>query len=84
MRKKGIPDVLVRSVMSLNEGAKTRVEVDTELSEDFQVKMWMHQRSVLSAFLFAVVVDIVAELSRDDMLSELLYADDLLLMSEMF
>ena len=84
MRKKGIPDVLVRSVMSLYEGAKTRVKVDTELSEDFQVKMWMHQRSVLSAFLFAVVVDIVAELGRDDMLSELLYADDLLLMSEMF
>ena len=83
MRKKGIADVLFRSVMSLYEGAKTRVKVDTELSEDFQVKMWMHQRSVLSAFRFAVV-DIVAELGRDDMLSELLYADDLLLMSEMF
>ena len=39
---------------------------------------------MLSAFRFAVVVDIVAELGRDDMLSELLYADDLLLMSEMF
>ena len=25
MRKKGIPEVLVRSVMSLNEGAKIRV-----------------------------------------------------------
>ena len=31
MRKKGIPDVLVRSVMSLYEGAKTRVRVDSEL-----------------------------------------------------
>ena len=46
--------------------------------------MWMHQRSVLSPFRFAVVVDIVAELGRDDMLSELLYVDDLHLMSEMF
>ena len=35
LRKKGIPDVLVRSVMSLYEGAKTRVIVDSELSEDF-------------------------------------------------
>ena len=31
MRKKGIPKVLVRSVMNLYEGAKTRVRVDSEL-----------------------------------------------------
>ena len=35
MRKKGIPEVLVGSVMSLHEGAKTRVGVDSELSEKF-------------------------------------------------
>ena len=29
LRKEGIPEVLVRSVMSLCEGAKTRVEVDS-------------------------------------------------------
>ena len=31
MRKKGILEDLVRPVMSLNDGAKTRVRVDTEL-----------------------------------------------------
>ena len=31
MRKKGIPEVLVRSVMSLHEGAKITVRVDSEL-----------------------------------------------------
>ena len=36
LRKKGIPDVLVRSVMSLYEGAKTRVMVDSELSEEMR------------------------------------------------
>ena len=35
MRKKGIPEVLVRSVISLYEGAKTRVRGDSELSEEF-------------------------------------------------
>ena len=35
MRKKGIPKVLVRSMMSQYEGAKTRVRVDSELSEQF-------------------------------------------------
>ena len=32
MRKKGIPDVVLRSVMSLYEGSKTRIRVDSELS----------------------------------------------------
>ena len=39
LMKKGIPDVLVRSVMNLYEGAKTRVRVDSELSEEFEVKL---------------------------------------------
>ena len=39
MRKKGIPDIFVRSGMSLYEGANTRVKVDSELSEEFEVKV---------------------------------------------
>ena len=38
MRKKGKPEVLVRSLMSVNEGAKTGVIVDSELSDVFEVK----------------------------------------------
>ena len=79
MRKIGIPEVLVRSVMSLYEGAKTRVRVDSELSEKFEVKVGMHHGSVLSPFLFAVVKDVVTEFARDGALSELLHANDLLL-----
>ena len=37
MRRKGIQEVFVRSVMSLNEGAKIRVRVDCKLSEEFEV-----------------------------------------------
>ena len=46
MRKRGIPEAMVSAVMSLYEGAKTRVRVRLELSEDF----------VLSPLLFATVV----------------------------
>ena len=77
MRKKGIPEVLVRSMMSLYGGAKMRVSVDSVLSEEFEVKVRMHQGSVLSAFLFALVVDVVTEFAGVGALSELLYADDL-------
>ena len=44
--------------------------------------MGMHQGSVLSPFLLAVVVDVVTEFAREGAQSELLYADDLVLMCE--
>ena len=50
VRKKGIQEDLVRSVMSFYEGAKTRVRLDSELSEEFEVKVRMHQGSVQSCF----------------------------------
>ena len=50
--------------MSLHEGAKTRVRVDSELSEEFEVKVGMHQGSVLSHFLLEVVVDVATERVR--------------------
>ena len=50
--------------MPLYEGAKTRVRVDSELLEELEVKVGMHQGSVLSPFLFTVVVDVVTELDR--------------------
>ena len=44
--------------------------------------MGMHQGSVLSLFLFSVVVGVATELARDGVLSEFLCADDLVMMSE--
>ena len=52
MGKRGIPEVMVREVMSLYEGAKTRVRVGLELSEECKVKAGVHQRSVLLPLVF--------------------------------
>ena len=82
MSENRIPDVFIRSLMSLYEGANTRVKVDSELSEDFEVEVEMHQGSVLSCFLFAVVVYVVTEFAKKGALCELLYTDDLVLTSE--
>ena len=71
----------IRSEMSLYEGEKMGVRVDSQLSEEFDVKVGMNQLSVLSTFS-AVVVDVVTEFTREGALSELLYADDFILMSE--
>ena len=73
---------MVRSVKSLNEGAKTRVIVDSELLEEFEVNVGIHKGSLLSLFLSAVVEDDVTEIAREGALSELLYVNDLGQMSE--
>ena len=65
-RKKGIPKVLLRTEKSLYEGVKTRVRVDSELSD---VKVRIYQASV-SPYLFAVVVDVVTELTLVSVLSQ--------------
>ena len=44
--------------------------------------MGIQQRSVVLTLLFAVVMDVVTEIGREGQLSELLYAEDLVLMSE--
>ena len=45
MRKKVVPEVLVRSVRSLYEGVKTIVRVDSEWSVGFEVMFGEHQGS---------------------------------------
>ena len=48
--EEGILQILVRSVMSLYKGTMTRVRVDSDLTKGFEIKMGMHQGSVLSPF----------------------------------
>ena len=56
--------------------------VGLELSKEFEVKVGVHQGSVLSPLVFESVVDVVIENVRNGLMSEMLYADDLVLTSE--
>ena len=42
----------------------------------------MHQVSVLTPLVFAVVVDVIMEYARKDLMNKTLFAGDLVLMSE--
>ena len=78
---KNLPEVLVKAVMSLYEGSRTKVRVGSGLSEEFGVRVGVHQGSVILPLIFAIVVDAVTEQAREGLLIEILYADDLVLMS---
>ena len=43
MRKKCIPEALVRAVMSLHKGARAKVKVGTRFSEVIEVSVGVHQ-----------------------------------------
>ena len=83
MRKKGLLEVMVRAVMSLYDGAKTRVRVKSAYSEEFEVKVGVHQGSVLSPLLLAIVVDVITENAGRGVVNELLYADDLVMSEDL-
>ena len=72
MGKKGLSEVFVRAVMSLYQGAKTKVRVGSELFKEFLVQVSVHQRSVLSPLLLAIAVDVISENAREGLMNEIL------------
>ena len=61
--------------------------MDSALSDEFEVNVVLYQGSMLSPYILDIyfifyIVDIVAQFVREGVLSELLYVDDLVLMSE--
>ena len=64
MRKKGLPEILVKAVTNLYQEAETKARVGSGLSEEFSVKFEVHQGSVLSPLLFATVIVCLKSWSR--------------------
>ena len=71
IKKKGLAEVMVQAVMSLYEGSRTKVRVGSGTSDEFGVRVGVHQGSVLSPLIFAIVVDVVTEHAREGLLNEI-------------
>ena len=41
------------------QALKTRLLANSEISEEFEIKFGIHQSSVLSPFVFAIVADVI-------------------------
>ena len=70
------------AVQSMYPNARSRVQVNGEYSEEFPVKVGVHQGSVLSPLLFILVLEALSRDFRTGAPWELLYADDLLIMAD--
>ena len=81
LRKLGVDEWLIRTVIAMYTEACTVVRTDAGLNQSFEVKVGLHQGSVLCPMLFAAVMDVVSSEARSGLPSELLYADVLVLMA---
>jgi hypothetical protein len=82
MRELGVEEWLINVIKSMYVGATTAVKVKSGESSPFEVKVGVHQGSVLSPFLFIIVLEALSRKFRGGLPYELLYADDLVLMAE--
>ena len=77
MRKLGVDEWLMADVMYLN--SRSVVKINSTISESFDVKVGIHQGSVLSSLLFIMVLEALSQDHRMGLHWELLYADDLVI-----
>ena len=70
LRKLGVDEWLIRTVTPLYTEACPVVRTYAGLSESFEVKVGLHQGSVLSPLLFAAVMNVVSSEARSGLPSE--------------
>ena len=57
LRKPGVEEWIVRLVQGMYANGRSRVRVGEGYSEEFEVKVGVHQGSVLSPLLFIIVLE---------------------------
>ena len=82
LRRRGVPEKQVRLVEATYHDASTVVRTMHGRTDEFPIKVGLHQGSVLRSFLFIVVFDVTSEEFRCGLPSELLFADDLAVVTD--
>lgn len=82
MRKSGVTERYVRVVQDMYKGSVTAIRCTVGVTNEFEVKVGLHQGSVLSPFLFAMVMDRLTDEIRQESPWTMMFADDIVLCSE--
>ena len=72
----------MRLIQGMYANARSRVRVGEGFSKEFEVKVGVHQGSVLSLLLFIIVLEALSPEFRAGVLWEDLYADDLVIIAD--
>ena len=79
LKKAGVEEWLVETVVTLYEGAETAVRTTDGITDRFKVLIGLHQSSVLSTQLFIAAMEDISREISGGLPWELLPADDLLI-----
>ena len=82
MRNISIPQGYVKVIQDMHRGTKTRAKTTFGRTEYFGVKVRLHQGYALSPFLIVIIMDVLAEEARTKPPWAMLFADELVLVSE--
>ncbi len=82
LRRQMVPERLIKLVMALYVNSTSKVKTAAGVSEEFSIRVGVHQGSALSPLIFIVVMQEATKEARREGLKELLHADDLGLMAE--
>ena len=82
LRKLGVEEWIVRLVQGMYANARSRVRVGEGFSKEFEVKVGVHQGSVLSPLLVIFVLEALSREFRAGVPWEDLYADDLVIIAD--
>ena len=82
LRKLGVEEWIVQLVQGMYANARSRVCVGESFSKEFEVKVGVHQGSVLSPLLFIIVLEALSREFRTGVPWEDLYADDIVIIAD--
>ena len=82
LRKLGVEEWIVRLVQGMYANAQSWVRVGEGFSKEFEVKVGVHQGSILSPLLFTIVLEALSREFWAGVPWEDLYADDLVIIAD--
>ena len=82
MTRVGVEQWVIRAVKAMYENAKSCVCLNGQFSDEFNIKVGVHQSAVVSSLHFIIVMEALSRESKVGCPWELLYTDDLVLMAE--